>query len=207
MSRMHAKIPAGGHSADLHTTHVIHHNMEAYADPPDYDFVVGDAGIPIYTALPQETGGPVLEIGCGIGRVSIPIAQQGFSVTGLDIAPGMLEQARRKSDGLPVRWVEGDGRAFDLGDRFRLIFLTVNAFQQFLTNADQDALLARVHAHLEDEGLFAFETRNPTLGNSAETRRAGGHVGAGPPAWRLLDLPRDSRGRTRFAHVHGRQRA
>ncbi len=52
-------------------------------------------------------------------------------------------------------------RAFDLGEQFRLIYVTGNAFQAFLTRADQEALLERVRAHLHDEGLFAFETRNP----------------------------------------------
>jgi SAM-dependent methyltransferase len=135
--------------------------MGAYADPQNHDVLENDTGVAFYTALAQETGGPVLELACGTGRVSIPIARLGFPVTGVDLVPGMLDQARRKSAGLPVRWVEGDGRAFDLGDRFRLIFLTGNAFQQFLTNADQEALLERARAHLDDEGLFAFETRNP----------------------------------------------
>jgi SAM-dependent methyltransferase len=93
--------------------------------------------------------------------VSIPIARLGLHVTGLDIVPGMLELARRKSAGLPARWVEGDARSFDLGERFRLVFLTGNAFQAFLTRADQEALFERVHAHLQPGGLFAFETRNP----------------------------------------------
>src|SRR5688500_6130287 len=98
--------------------------MGAYADPQNYDVLENDTGVAFYTALAQEAGGPVLELACGTGRVSIPIARLGFPVTGVDLVPGMLEQARRKSAGLPVRWVEGDGRAFDLGDQFRLIFLT-----------------------------------------------------------------------------------
>lgn len=141
----------------------------AYANPESYDIGENDAGVAFYRDLARETGGPVLEIACGTGRVTIPIARLGFTVTGLDIVPGVLEQARRRSAGLPIRWVEGDGRRFSLDERFRLIFLTGNAFQQFLTNADQAALLDRVHAHLEDEGLFAFETRNP-LWASAQTR-------------------------------------
>ena len=96
----------------------------------------------------------MLETACGAGRVSIPITRQGFAVTGLDIVPGMLKRARieAEADGLSTRWVEGDARSFDLGERFRLIFLT---------NADQEALLGSVRAHLHDEGIFAFETRNP----------------------------------------------
>jgi len=141
---------------------IDHNNLEEFADPRTYDIEdSSDTGIAFYSALAQETGGPVLEIACGTGRVSIPIARLGFAVTGVDIVPGMLAQARSKSAGLPTRWVEGDARAFDLGEYFRLIFVTGNAFQAFLTRADQEALLERVRAHLHDDGLFAFETRNP----------------------------------------------
>jgi SAM-dependent methyltransferase len=144
-----------------------HNNLEEFSDPLNYDMQdSSDTGVAFYRALAQEAGGPVLEIACGTGRVSIPIAQLGLPVTGLDIVPGMLERARSKSVGLPARWLEGDARTFDLGERFRLIFLTGNAFQAFVTNADQAALLQRVHMHLHDEGLFAFETRNPLLPNS-----------------------------------------
>jgi SAM-dependent methyltransferase len=143
-----------------------HNNLEEFADPVNYDRAdPSDTGVAFYSALAQEAGGSILELACGTGRVTIPIAKLGFPVTGLDIVPGMLAQARRKSSDLPVRWVEGDARTFDLGERFRLIFLTGNAFQAFLTNAEQAAVLQRVHAHLDDEGLFAFETRNPLFPN------------------------------------------
>jgi SAM-dependent methyltransferase len=141
---------------------IDHNNLEEFADPDNYDIEDdSDTGVAFYTALAQESGSPVLEIACGTGRVSIPIARLGFAVTGLDITPGMLARARSKSAGLPARWVEGDARTFDLGEPFRLIFLTGNAFQAFLTWADQAALLARMRAHLHNGGLFAFETRNP----------------------------------------------
>ena len=144
-----------------------HNNLEEFSDPINYDMQDrSDTGVAFYRALAQEAGGSVLEIACGTGRVTIPIAELGFPITGLDIVPGMLAQARSKSLGLPVQWVEADARTFDLHERFRLIFLTGNAFQAFVTNAEQEALLQRVWAHLDDEGLFAFETRNPLLPNT-----------------------------------------
>jgi len=147
---------------------IDHNNLEEFADPHNYDIEdSSDTGIAFYTALAQETGGPILEIACGTGRVSIPIARLGFAVTGLDIVPGMLQLARSKSAGLPTRWVEADARAFDLREQFRLIYLTGNAFQAFLTREDQEALLVRARAHLHDDGLFAFETRNPRWANLA----------------------------------------
>lgn len=155
---------------DDQTSHALldHNNLEAFADPINYDQEdPSDTGVAFYSALAREAGGSVLEIACGTGRVTMPIAQLGFPTTGLDIVPGMLEQARRKSAGLPIRWVEADARTFDLHEHFRLIFLTGNAFQAFVSNAEQAALLQRVHAHLHDDGLFAFETRNPLFPNSS----------------------------------------
>ncbi len=161
-----------------------HDNLEEFSDPHAYDFEdQSNTGVAYYTALARETGSPVLEIACGTGRVSLPIARQGFAVTGLDIVPGMLALARSKSAGLPVRWVEGDARAFDLGEQFRLIFLTGNAFQAFLTRADQEALLARVRAHLHPDGLFAFETRNPRWRDQTPASQAASPPGEGAFAY------------------------
>lgn len=141
---------------------IHHNNLEEFDDPDNYDIEDNsDTGVAFYSALAVEMGGPALEIGCGTGRVSIPIARQGVAITGLDIVPGMLERALHKSPSLPVKWVEGDARNFNMGERFRLIFLTGNTFQLFLTRADQEALLAQVRRHLHDDGLLAFETRNP----------------------------------------------
>jgi SAM-dependent methyltransferase len=182
---------------------IDHNNLEEFADPHTYDIEVNnDTGVAFYAALAQETGGPVLEIACGTGRVSIPIARLGFAVTGLDIVPGMLELARSKSAGLPTRWVEGDARAFDLGEQFRLIFLTGNAFQAFLTRADQEALLERVRAHLHDEGLFAFETRNPRWArscNSLSTNSSSDDV-----LLRSMDKPTETPGRDLWANLETR---
>ena len=143
--------------------------LEEYAEAESYDIGEDDAGVDFYVALAQETGGPILELGCGTGRAAIPMARLGLEVTGLDVVPGMLEQARHKSQGLPIRWLEADARDFDLGERFKLVFLTGNTFQAFLTNADQEALLACAHKHLAGDGLLAFETRNPRWANMTGT--------------------------------------
>jgi SAM-dependent methyltransferase len=143
---------------------IDHDNLEAFADAEDYDHEdTSDDGVAFYAASAAETGSPVLEVACGTGRVAIPIAKLGYSVTGLDIVPGMIQRAKEKSAGLPARWIEGDARAFDLGEKFRLIFMTGNAFQAFVTNEEQAAVLPRIHAHLHADGLFAFETRNPLM--------------------------------------------
>lgn len=171
-----------------------HNNLEAFSDPINYDKEdPSDTGVAFYSALAREAGGAVLEIACGTGRVTIPIAKLGFPTTGLDIVPGMLEQAKRKSAGLPIRWVEADARTFDLHEQFRLIFLTGNAFQAFVSNAEQASLLQRIRAHLHDEGLFAFETRNPLLPNT-KTREG---------FFPLLETRTDEEERPLFINVDG----
>jgi 2-polyprenyl-3-methyl-5-hydroxy-6-metoxy-1,4-benzoquinol methylase len=106
----------------------------------------------------------VLEIACGSGLVTIPIAATGLDVTGIDLARPMLEHARKKAEAqnLNIRWVEADARSFNLGSKFQFILLTGNAFQAFLRRQDQEALLASVKRHLAPNGIFAFETRNPS---------------------------------------------
>src|SRR5688500_14923572 len=78
----------------------------------DEEFTGLPGDVEFYSALALEAhgaGGQVLELGCGTGRVSIPIAREGISVVGLDRSAAMLDVARKKSRGLDnVRWVEGD---------------------------------------------------------------------------------------------------
>jgi SAM-dependent methyltransferase len=135
-------------------------NAEAY----DYDMgrsadATGD--VPFYLELARqagERGQAVLELGCGTGRVTIPIALAGVEVVGLDDAPAMLDVARRKAAaaGATVRWVTADMRSFDLWQRFGLVIIPFRSFLHMLTEDDQAACLERVFAHLLPGGRFAL---------------------------------------------------
>jgi ubiquinone/menaquinone biosynthesis C-methylase UbiE len=123
--------------------------------------------IPFYVGLAKEAhaaGQSVLELACGTGRVTLPIAEAGVSVTGLDGSPAMLEVARGKSAGLGnPRWVEGDMRSFALEDPFGLVIIPFRSFLHLLTVADQKACLQRIHAHLIEGGRLALNFFNPNL--------------------------------------------
>lgn len=172
-----------------------HDNLEVYADAGNYDAQEDptDTGVAFYSALAQQAAGSILELACGTGRVTIPLAMLSFPTTGLDIVPAMLAQAKTKSLGLPIRWVEGDARTFELSEQFHLIFLTGNAFQAFVSNAEQEALLQRVRVHLRDDGLFAFETRNP-LFPTTKTREG---------SFPLLETRGEEERRPRYINVDG----
>lgn len=144
---------------------IDHDNLEEFDEPELYDAENGafEPEGPFYLALAKDHGGPVLDLACGTGRIAIPIAQAGISVTGIDLSRPMFDHARRKAGTLPVRFVEADCRSFDLDERFRVAVMSGHGFQFMLTDDDQRALLKAVHDHLLPGGLFAFETRNPRL--------------------------------------------
>lgn len=103
----------------------------------------------------------LLDLGCGTGRLAVSWAARGHAVTGVDPAESMLEVARSREGGGLVRWVRGDARDVDLGDRFELIVMYGHVFQVFLDDRDVEAVLANARRHLAPGGCLAFETREP----------------------------------------------
>jgi len=108
-----------------------------------------------------KSGARVLDLGCGTGLLACRIAEEGFAVTGVDPAEGMLGVARSRPGAERVSWIKGAGQAMRLSQRFDLIYMTGHAFQALLTDDDALALLRTARDHLADDGLLAFETRNP----------------------------------------------
>ncbi len=142
--------------------------MSSY-DPLVYDAsTIGPPGdVEFYLALAREAhaaGHPVLELACGTGRVTIPIASEGIQVVGLDVSPAMLERAREKSAGLStLGWVEDDMRDFELPEGFGLALIPFRSFQHLLTVGDQLSCLACIWRHLVPGGRFALHVFNPDI--------------------------------------------
>jgi len=117
-----------------------------------------------YQSLAAACDPPVLELGCGTGRVTIPLARSGVPIVGLDASMAMLTVARRKGLGVEnIEWVEGDMRDFELGRRFGLIIIPYGSFQHLLSVEDQQAALAGCHRHLLPGGRLAFNIFNPSI--------------------------------------------
>jgi len=103
------------------------------------------------------SGGTVLEIACGTGRVAIRLAQGGVKIVGLDLSPEMIAVAERKSRALAnVRWFQGDMRAFRLKERFDLALIPGHSFQNLNTPQDQVACLRSIKRHLNPAGLMVM---------------------------------------------------
>ena len=126
--------------------------------------IAGD--IAFYDRLAQAAGGPVLELGCGTGRIALALAQAGLSVTGVDVSAGMLALARRKSERLAaasrcLTFVEADMARLDLGRRFGMAFIAFRSFQHLLTVDEQRATLTGVRRHLRPDGRLALHLFDP----------------------------------------------
>jgi SAM-dependent methyltransferase len=132
-----------------------YHDAEAYDRENTWS-----ADDDFYLNLALETGGPVLDAGCGTGRLTRAMAAAGLEVTGLDVTPEMLQRARDLTGDLDIEWVLGDVRTMQPGRRYRLITMTSHAFQHLLTDEDIDLFLERAREHLLPGGILAFETRN-----------------------------------------------
>lgn len=128
-----------------------------------------DEDVKFYLKLAERTGGPVLECMSGTGRVLIPVAQAGYDVVGVDRSPTMLDLCTTKVSFLKpdvqhrIEVVQANVKDFKLDRRFKLVVIPYNSFLHLLTTADQEAALANIREHLEDDGLFSFAVFSPRL--------------------------------------------
>jgi len=143
-----------------------------------YDFVVPyreRSDIAFYVDEAQKTEGEVLEAGCGTGRILIPAARTGCTITGIDLSSEMLSVCEASLKNEPsevhdcVRLLQGDMRNFDLGKTFQLIMVPFRAFQHLLTVDDQLRCLQTLHRHLAPEGKLIIDFFNPSLESLVNT--------------------------------------
>ena len=150
----------------------------SYDDIPDFGLLYDS--VPLYAAR-QDVGfyleeakrargagwGNVLEVGCGTGRILLPIARAGIPITGIDGSQQMLARCRAKLSGVGQRvtLAQHDMRDFDLGERFALIIAPFRVVQHLTTIDDQLQFLATVSRHLAPggRGRLIFDVINPSF--------------------------------------------
>lgn len=115
--------------------------------------------------LPGNKAADILELCCGTGRLTIPIAQDGYNISGVDYTPSMLEQARLKASEaeLEIEFIEADIRTLDLQKKYDLIFIPFNSIHHIYQNEDLFKALDVVKSHLKDGGLFLLDCFNPNI--------------------------------------------
>lgn len=142
----------------------------------DYASLRWDADVPFYVEIAKQSGGPVLEMGCGTGRILLPTARAGIAIHGIDLSPEMLARLESKlaSEPAEVRarasFAQGDIRTADVGRKFSLVTAPFGVAQLLLSRQDQRSWLRNVRRHLLPGGALCFDVFQPNFSYLAEPR-------------------------------------
>jgi len=140
-----------------------------YSDAQRYDLVMGAYAsgdvLNFYRQQVARYGEPVLELACGSGRLTIPLANEGVNITGIDISEQMLNLAKLKASksGVSIRFIQGDIRSFDLGEKFKFIFIPAQSLSHLHTRAEIEDCFSCVVRHLAVEGRLLIELFNSSV--------------------------------------------
>jgi SAM-dependent methyltransferase len=143
-------------------------HLDVYVNRGDVDFFVSEA---------VAARGPVLELGCGTGRVLLPCARAGATIRGLDASDSMLARCRQKLASEPeevrkrVVLGQGDMRDFRLDTEFQLVTIPFRPFQHLAAVEEQLACLASIHRALAAGGRLILDLFNPSLTALVEESR------------------------------------
>ena len=115
--------------------------------------------------MPQNKDARILELCCGTGRLTIPIAEDGYNISGVDYTFSMLEQAKAKASeaGLKIEFIEADIRTLDLQNKYDLIFIPFNSIHHLYLNEDLFKAFNTVKKHLKTGGRFLLDCFNPNI--------------------------------------------
>jgi SAM-dependent methyltransferase len=141
-------------------------NSDFYDHPALYDALPPvRAHLPYYAELARQASGDILELACGTGQLTVPLASAGLRITGLDLSEPMLCIARERAAAAnaSVEFVLGDMRSFSLGRQFALIFIARNSLLHLHSTDDILAAFAKVRQHLAPGGIFAYDIFNPNV--------------------------------------------
>ena len=107
------------------------------------------------------------------GRLTLPIAKDGYNISGVDYTSSMLDQAKIKASeaGLEIRFIEADIRTLNLQDKYDLVFIPFNSIHHLYRNEDLFNALGCVRNHLKAGGLFLLDCFNPNIQYIVESEK------------------------------------
>ena len=118
-----------------------------------------------------SSGGKVLELGIGTGRVALPLSAKNVEVHGIDASPSMIAQLRKKPGGDRITVTQGDFAAVPVEGKFALVYIVFNTFFMLVSQAEQVRCFKNIAQHLAPGGCFVIEAFVPDL-----SRFTGGQV-------------------------------
>lgn len=141
-------------------------HKEIYSDGKHYDALnTFDTDVPFYLKMIEKFGESILELACGTGRLTIPIAEKGFEIIGIDISEAMINEANNKSNSakLDIEFIESDIRNFELNQKFSLILLPFNSICHLHDFESITSCFSCVKKHLKTNGRFIIDVFKPDL--------------------------------------------
>ena len=144
--------------------------VDPFADFAEiYELTHGDKGddLPLYRELAKANGAPILEIGCGTGRVTLALAEAGYEIFGVDVSENMLKiaaekhsHANRKTQQLAT-FARQDMTQLNVpGKRFSLALMPYGEFAHVYERSLQDTTLTAIHKHLKPGGCLVIGMSN-----------------------------------------------
>jgi ubiquinone/menaquinone biosynthesis C-methylase UbiE len=127
----------------------------------DLDLEGVEDDVTMYCEIALRQGGPVLELGCGTGRVALALARAGLTVTGVDSSASMLDVARSQSGGLPLTLLEADMREVRLRRKFATVLIPLGGLQHMATAEEVTGALDTCARHLAVDGLVLVDVEAP----------------------------------------------
>ena len=129
-----------------------------------------EADLPVWRSLAEQCPGPVLDVGCGTGRVTLDLSMRGHDVTGLDCDPALVRAlgARARRRRLPARAHVGDARSFELGRHFGLAVAAMQVVQLLEGPRGRRSMLAATRQHLRRGAVLALALADPFEGLPVE---------------------------------------
>lgn len=144
---------------------------DAWAEIYDSVFSYVNEDIPFYVDEAVRSGGPIIELGCGTGRVAIPIALSGIDVVGLDSSSLMIKKARQKAEQTGVsnlKLVQADMIDFKFDDKFPLAIVPFRGLLSLLSVEETERTLLNIRRHLSPGGKLIFDIFVPDLDMMAQ---------------------------------------
>jgi SAM-dependent methyltransferase len=149
--------------------------------------------VPFYVDEAVRSGGPVLELGVGTGRIAVPVAAAGIEVVGVDLSEGMLEVARERAAlaGVSVDLRRGDMRSPPVDGLFPLVLCPFRSLLHMETELDRRMALRAVASHMTDDARFVFDVFTPGADDIADTH--GRWLEREPGIWERADWNEETR--------------
>ena len=149
--------------------------------------------VPFYLDEARSSGGPVLELAVGTGRIAVPIAASGIPVVGVDLSEGMLQVARERAQeiGAELDLRYGDMRDPPVEGTFPLVLVPFRSMLHMETDADRRAVLRAIKRHLAPDGRLIFDVFAPAADDIEDTH--GKWIEREPGIWERADWNEQTR--------------